>query len=95
MPGSPAQREDIGADCGVLVETSEKLQPPAVAKRLKALADREQPQLIILGQQAIDDYNQTRQMLAALLGWGQATVYACRNRHHRPTPERAALHPPA
>jgi electron transfer flavoprotein beta subunit len=64
----------IGADRGILVETTEELQPLAVAKLLKALADKEQPQLIILGKQAIDDdSNQTGQMLAALLGWGQAT----------------------
>jgi len=64
----------IGADRGILVESTEELQPLAVAKLLKALADREQPQLIILGKQAIDDdSNQTGQMLAALLGWGQAT----------------------
>ena len=64
----------IGADRGVLVETDEELQPLAVAKLLKALADKEQPQLIILGKQAIDDdCNQTGQMLAALLGWPQAT----------------------
>jgi electron transfer flavoprotein beta subunit len=64
----------IGADRGILVETDAELQPLAVAKSLKALADKEQPQLIILGKQAIDDdCNQTGQMLAALLGWGQAT----------------------
>ncbi|RJG02540.1 electron transfer flavoprotein subunit beta/FixA family protein [Noviherbaspirillum sedimenti] len=64
----------IGADRALLVETDADLQPLAVAKLLKALADREQPQLIILGKQAIDDdCNQTGQMLAALLGWGQAT----------------------
>ncbi|SNT40207.1 electron transfer flavoprotein beta subunit, partial [Noviherbaspirillum humi] len=64
----------IGADRGILVETTEELQPLAVAKLLKALADKEQPQLIILGKQAIDDdCNQTGQMLAALLGWPQAT----------------------
>jgi electron transfer flavoprotein beta subunit len=64
----------IGADRGILVDTTEELQPLAVAKLLKALADKEQPQLIILGKQAIDDdSNQTGQMLAALLGWGQAT----------------------
>jgi electron transfer flavoprotein beta subunit len=64
----------IGADRGVLVETDADLQPLAVAKLLKALADKEQPQLIILGKQAIDDdCNQTGQMLAALLGWPQAT----------------------
>ena len=64
----------IGADCAILVETDADLQPLAVAKLLKALADKEQPQLIILGKQAIDDdCNQTGQMLAALLGWPQAT----------------------
>ncbi|KRB75749.1 electron transfer flavoprotein subunit beta/FixA family protein [Noviherbaspirillum sp. Root189] len=64
----------IGADRGILVETDVELQPLAVAKLLKAVADKEQPQLIILGKQAIDDdCNQTGQMLAALLGWGQAT----------------------
>jgi len=64
----------IGADRGILVETDAELQPLAVAKLLKALADKEQPQLIILGKRAIDDdCNQTGQMLAALLGWPQAT----------------------
>jgi electron transfer flavoprotein beta subunit len=64
----------IGADRAVLVETEVELQPLAVAKLLKAVADKEQPQLIILGKQAIDDdCNQTGQMLAALLGWPQAT----------------------
>jgi electron transfer flavoprotein beta subunit len=64
----------IGADRGILVETDAELQPLAVAKLLKAVADKEQPQLIILGKQAIDDdCNQTGQMLAALLGWPQAT----------------------
>ena len=64
----------IGADRAILVETTANLEPLAVAKLLKALADREQPQLIILGKQAIDDdCNQTGQMLAALLGWPQAT----------------------
>ncbi|MFZ6758316.1 electron transfer flavoprotein subunit beta/FixA family protein [Undibacterium sp. Ji50W] len=64
----------IGADRGILVESDAELQPLAVAKLLKALADKEQPQLIILGKQAIDDdCNQTGQMLAALLGWPQAT----------------------
>ena len=65
----------IGADRAILVETSEELQPLAVAKLLKALIDKEQPQLVILGKQAIDDdNNQTGQMLAGLLGWGQATA---------------------
>jgi len=64
----------IGADRGILVETATELEPLAVAKLLKAIADKEQPQLIILGKQAIDDdSNQTGQMLAALLGWPQAT----------------------
>ena len=64
----------IGADRGILVETSEELQPLAVAKLLKALADKEQPGLVILGKQAIDDdCNQTGQMLAALADWPQAT----------------------
>jgi electron transfer flavoprotein beta subunit len=64
----------IGADRGILVETDVELQPLAVAKLLKALVDKEQPSLIILGKQAIDDdANQTGQMLAALAGLGQAT----------------------
>ncbi len=64
----------IGADRGILVETAGETEPLAVAKIMKALADKEQPQLIILGKQAIDDdSNQTGQMLAALLGWPQAT----------------------
>jgi electron transfer flavoprotein beta subunit len=64
----------IGADRGILVETNPDIEPLGVAKVLKALADKEQPQLIILGKQAIDDdSNQTGQMLAALLGWPQAT----------------------
>jgi len=64
----------IGADRGILVDASSETEPLAVAKIMKALADKEQPQLIILGKQAIDDdSNQTGQMLAALLGWPQAT----------------------
>ena len=64
----------IGADRAILVETAEELQPLAVAKLLKALVEKEAPQLVILGKQAIDDdCNQTGQMLAALLGWPQAT----------------------
>jgi electron transfer flavoprotein beta subunit len=64
----------IGADRAILVQTDEELQPLAVAKILKSLAEKEQPELIILGKQAIDDdANQTGQMLAALLGWPQAT----------------------
>jgi len=64
----------IGADRAILVETAEELQPLAVAKLLKALVDKEQPGLIIVGKQAIDDdCNQTGQMLAALAGMPQAT----------------------
>ena len=64
----------IGADRAILVETDVELQPLAVAKLLAAVAKKEAPQLIILGKQAIDDdANQTGQMLAALLGWSQAT----------------------
>jgi len=64
----------IGADRGILVETTEELQPLAVAKLLKALVDKEQPGLVILGKQAIDDdCNQTGQMLAALADLPQAT----------------------
>ncbi len=64
----------MGADKAVLVQTDVELQPLAVAKLLKALVEREQPQLVVLGKQAIDDdSNQTGQMLAALLGWPQAT----------------------
>jgi electron transfer flavoprotein beta subunit len=64
----------MGADRGILVETDVELQPLAVAKLLKAIADKEQPKLVILGKQAIDDdMNATGQMLAALLGWPQGT----------------------
>jgi electron transfer flavoprotein beta subunit len=64
----------IGADRAILVETDVELQPLAVAKILKALVGREQPQLVILGKQAIDDdCNQTGQMLAAIAGMPQAT----------------------
>jgi electron transfer flavoprotein beta subunit len=64
----------IGADRAILVETSEELQPLAVAKLLKALMDKEQPGLVILGKQAIDDdCNQTGQMLAALADLPQGT----------------------
>ncbi len=78
--GIPACAETIrtalamGADRGILVETDVELQPLAVAKLLKALADKEQPGLIIMGKQAIDDdMSATGQMLAALLGWPQGT----------------------
>ncbi len=64
----------MGADRGVLVKVDAAVEPLAVAKILKAVALEEQPGLIILGKQAIDDdSNQTGQMLAALLGWGQGT----------------------
>ena len=64
----------MGADRGILVETDAELQPLAVAKMLKALVDKEKPQLVIMGKQAIDDdMNATGQMLAALLGWPQGT----------------------
>ncbi len=64
----------IGADRGILVQSDEELQPLAVAKLLKALCEKESPQLIILGKQAIDDdANQTGQMLAALMNLPQAT----------------------
>ncbi|MCL1861244.1 MAG: electron transfer flavoprotein subunit beta/FixA family protein [Proteobacteria bacterium] len=64
----------MGADRGFLVETDADLQPLAVAKLLKAIVDKEAPKMVIAGKQAIDDdANQTGQMLAALLGWPQAT----------------------
>src|SRR5256885_15860372 len=64
----------IGADRAILVETSEELQPLAVAKLFKAICAKENPGLVIMGKQAIDDdSNQTGQMLAALLGWPQGT----------------------
>ncbi len=64
----------MGADRGIHVASDDDLEPLAVAKLLKALVDRESPELVILGKQAIDDdSNQTGQMLAALLGWPQAT----------------------
>ena len=64
----------MGADRGVLVETDTDVEPLGVAKILKAVADKEEPGLIILGKQAIDDdSNQTGQMLSALLGWPQGT----------------------
>jgi electron transfer flavoprotein beta subunit len=64
----------MGADRAILVETAVDVQPLGVAKVLKAIAEKEAPQLVLLGKQAIDDdSNQTGQMLAALLGWSQAT----------------------
>jgi electron transfer flavoprotein beta subunit len=64
----------MGADRGILVKTEDAVEPLAVAKILKAICEAEQPSLVITGKQAIDDdSNQTGQMLAALLGWPQAT----------------------
>ena len=64
----------MGADRAILIETAAEIQPLAVAKLLKSIVDKEAPQLVILGKQAIDDdSNQTGQMLAALLNWPQAT----------------------
>ena len=64
----------LGADRGILVQAEQELQPLAVAKLLKSVVERESPELVILGKQAIDDdSNQTGQMLAALLGWPQGT----------------------
>ena len=64
----------MGADRALLVETEETVEPLAIAKILKGIAEAEQPGLVIVGKQAIDDEsNQTGQMLAALLGWAQAT----------------------
>ncbi|SEI97203.1 electron transfer flavoprotein beta subunit [Pseudomonas linyingensis] len=78
--GSSAAQEQLrtalalGADRAVLVESNDELGPLAVAKLLKAVVDKEQPQLVILGKQAIDsDNNQTGQMLAALCGFAQGT----------------------
>ena len=77
----PAQSQEtirtalaMGADRGLLVETDEDLQPLAVAKILKAICEKENPNLVIVGKQAIDDdSSQTGQMLSALLGWSQGT----------------------
>ena len=64
----------MGADRGILVETDIMVEPLAVAKCLKAIVEKENPDLVIVGKQAIDDdSNQTGQMLAALLGWSQGT----------------------
>ena len=64
----------MGADRAILIETDESVEPLGVAKLLKAVAEEEQPGLVIMGKQAIDDdSNQTGQMLAALLGWAQGT----------------------
>jgi len=77
----PAQSQEtirtalaMGADRGILIETDDEVQPLAVAKLLKAVCDKESPDLVIVGKQAIDDdSNQTGQMLSALLDWPQAT----------------------
>src|SRR5687767_9396592 len=77
----PAQAQEtirtalaMGADRGILVKVDDIVEPLAVAKILKSVVDAEQPKLVILGKQAIDDdANQTGQMLAALLGWSQGT----------------------
>ena len=78
--GEPKAQETLrtalamGADRAILVTSETKVEPLGVAKLLKAIADEEQPSLVILGKQAIDDdNNQTGQMLAALTGWGQGT----------------------
>ena len=78
--GEPKSQETLrtalamGADRAILVTSEDKVEPLGVAKLLKAICDEEQPQLVILGKQAIDDdNNQTGQMLAALTGWGQGT----------------------
>ena len=64
----------LGADRSILIETDAELQPLAVAKLLKAVCVKEQPQIVLCGKQAIDDdANQTGQMLAALMNWPQAT----------------------
>jgi electron transfer flavoprotein beta subunit len=64
----------MGADRGILVQTDAEMQPLAVAKLLQAIVTREQPDLVVLGKQAVDDdCNQTGQMLAGLLGWSQGT----------------------
>jgi len=65
----------MGADRAILVETNDELQPLAVAKLLKAVVEKEKPDMVILGKQAIDDdSNQTGQMLAGLLNWPQVRV---------------------
>jgi len=77
----------MGADRGIHVKTDEDLQPLAVAKLLKAVVEKEAPELVILGKQAIDDdSNQTGQMLSALLGWSQGTFAS------EVTPENGTLH---
>ena len=90
----------MGADRGILVKTDGNVEPLAVAKILKGIVAEEQPGLVILGKQAIDDdCNQTGQMLAALTGLAQGTFASkvviadgkAGHRDDRPAPERAAL----
>lgn len=72
----------MGADRAILIKTDEEIQPLAAAKLLKALVEKENPELIILGKQAIDtDNNQVGQMLAGLLNWGQGTFASKLNFH--------------
>lgn len=79
----------MGADRGILVKVDGVVEPLAVAKILKGIADEEKPGLIILGKQAIDDdSNQTGQMLAALLGWAQATFASSSKSKARTSPSR-------
>lgn len=81
VSAGPAQSQEtlrtglaMGADRGILIESDQPLEPLAVAKLLRAVAERESPELVILGKQAIDgDNNQTGQMLSALLGWSLGT----------------------
>ena len=81
VSAGPAKSQEVirtalamGADRGILIESDAELQPLAVAKLLKAVVDKEEAGLVLMGKQAIDgDNNQTGQMLAALLGWAQAT----------------------
>src|ERR1700731_2342123 len=88
----------MGADRGILVQTDVELQPLSVAKLLKAVIDKEGPELVIIGKQAIDDdCNQTGQMLAALLGWPQATFaskIAIKDGHAEVTPTDLRLNEP-
>ena len=81
MPPASAQSQEtlrtglaMGADRAILIQTDVPLEPLAIAKLLKAVVDKEEPGLLLLGKQAIDgDNNQTAQMVSALLGWSQAT----------------------
>ncbi len=97
----PAQAQEtlrtalaMGADRAILVKHDEYVEPLGVAKILKGVVEAEKPDIVILGKQAIDDdCNQTGQMLAALLGWAQATACSklepgCRRSHHHPRDRR-------